>query len=142
MPVGHILEVTLPNSFDGFRFEVRERAEMPLNAEGAADRDGQFIYLREDVYDALCDNDGRARFTASHELGHFALHTRQPLNRAPSLETLPAFEDSEKQADQFAACLLMPRQLMNPRDDVADIVTRFGVSQRAAEIRLRKTRKA
>lgn len=67
---------------------------------------------------------GRYRFTLAHELGHWRLH-REHLMNDPSAKSLfdesdkPAFvcRSSDKppeewQADQFAACVLMPRRLV------------------------------
>ncbi len=67
---------------------------------------------------------GRYRFTLAHEMGHWRLH-REHLMNDPTAASLfeqnsaPAFvcRSSEKppeewQADQFAACVLMPRKLI------------------------------
>ena len=67
---------------------------------------------------------GRYRFTLAHEIGHWRLH-RQHLMDDPAAASLfeekdkPAFvcrssskPPEEWQADQFAACLLMPRRLV------------------------------
>jgi len=67
---------------------------------------------------------GRYRFTLAHEVGHWRLH-RQHLMEDPSAKSLfdancePAFVQrsgmnppEEIQANAFAACVLMPRQLV------------------------------
>lgn len=93
-------------------FEVREIHEMP-DVEGWTNPDAALIILREDVYDALCDSTNprhnRSRFTAAHELGHLFLHEGVTFARG-SLPTHKHFEDSEWQADTFAAELLMPTE--------------------------------
>ncbi len=67
---------------------------------------------------------GRYRFTIAHEIGHWRLH-REHLMNDPSAASLfeqkdtPAFvcrssskPPEEWQADQFAACILIPRRLV------------------------------
>lgn len=67
---------------------------------------------------------GRYRFTIAHEVGHWRLH-REHLMNDPNAASLfeqnatPAFvcrssdrPPEEWQADQFAACILMPRRLV------------------------------
>lgn len=68
---------------------------------------------------------GRYRFTLAHELGHWRLHRHLYLRRAGEralLSNLPARPDhvlrsgdsdrKEIQANRFAACLLMPREMV------------------------------
>ena len=43
--------------------------------------DQQIIVVREDIYDDLVKNDGRARFTIAHELSHVILKHDLTLNR-------------------------------------------------------------
>lgn len=96
----------------------------------------------------------RQRFTIAHEIGHFVLHRNQRdlfIDKA-----FVAFRDtraakggdrSEVQANQFAAALLMPAELVKRelRDQVIDIASedvietlakRFGVSNQAMIFRL------
>lgn len=86
----------------------------------------------------------RQRFTAAHELGHFMLHrhmigdTLQDnfLLRAEGLSNA-----QEAEANQFAADLLMPRDLISKAmnegvNTVEGLAKRFGVSQIAMSIRL------
>lgn len=68
---------------------------------------------------------GRYRFTLAHELGHWRLHRHLYLRRAGEqslLANIPARPDhvlrsqatdpKEVQANRFAACLLMPREMV------------------------------
>jgi hypothetical protein len=68
---------------------------------------------------------GRRRFTAAHELGHFVLHrdrmiagrwigdTRETIREADDGETM----DMEREANRFAAELLMPAEVCRSRAD-------------------------
>lgn len=76
---------------------------------------GNELRIIESVYQELEHNVGRARFTLAHELGHVMLHrdisTARDLSRLnfkPSGD-LNYKNNPEKQADYFAACLLMPK---------------------------------
>ena len=62
------------------------------------------------------------------------MHTDIPLAR-PS-EHAEAFRLSEPQANQFAAEILMPRELMRGKCSVAVVTRTFGVSYEAAEHRI------
>lgn len=98
----------------------------------------------------------RRRFTIAHELGHHQLHEGRPLIvdklvrvnlRAP--KTMPS-DAEEREANQFAAELLMPREMVKAavvefvggREIVSDrqLVRHLGeifdVSQQAMEFRL------
>lgn len=71
--------------------------------------DERCMSITQSTYDRLVGGDGRARYTICHELGHCELGHRPPpalLHRnAPSHK---AYEDTEWQADQFAAEMTMP----------------------------------
>ena len=139
-PIVDVIEKVLPQlTGEDFAFEVGSQEEMG-SAEGLTCPEGKFIRLREDVYNDVCADGARARFTLAHEFGHFLLHTGQnrPLERAQPNERLRPFESAEKQADRFAATLLMPACLIWPMDTISDLVAKFGVSHSAAEVRLDK----
>jgi len=74
LPVMDLVEMVLDQRMHLFELVINSFAEMK-GAEGYADPNGKFMILRDDVYEAACRDDGRARFTVSHELGHMALHT-------------------------------------------------------------------
>ena len=95
----------------------------------------------------------RQRFTIAHELGHFFLHPNKDAfvdyrdNQKKRIRTL-----KEREADLFAASLLMPRQELNKdfakmaKDSVFDeeqvestvsfLANRYEVSEEAMRIRL------
>jgi len=88
------------------------------------------------MYEAAWAGDGRARFTAAHELGHLVMHTNIPLARAKPEERIKPFRRSEPQANQFAAELLMPPRFFLLDDDERTVMERHGVSWEAAKNRL------
>jgi len=114
---------------------IRDSEEMG-EYEGFTDPKGQFIILREDVYENAWNGNGRDRFTVAHELGHFFLHTGMPMARASSGDETKPYRLSEPQANQFAAELLMPRTFMGIFDTPQSVATRHGVSIDAARRRL------
>ncbi len=98
-------------------------------------------------------NEKRSRFTIAHELGHFVLHKNIPLIIDKGKNDRILFRDSfptsgefdrEREANAFAASLLMPKFLIDteikkvPKD--ADIVSylsdKFNVSEQAMSFRL------
>ncbi|MHB8576341.1 MAG: ImmA/IrrE family metallo-endopeptidase [Dehalococcoidia bacterium] len=124
--------------------------------EGITRPDGT-IELSSAVFDALGRDDGRARFTTSHEVGHGILHVREIKEALVSGRTglrrsqdVQIFRNPEWQADEFASFLLMPltavrelirRNLWNDRREFPGIMSHtFGVSPRAAEVYLEKTK--
>jgi len=87
-------------------------------------------------------NERRRRFTIAHEIGHFVLHDGRPLYERGG----PVNEASrrlEREADAFAAELLMPEHLVRQAalEEGADphlLADRFEVSVQAMSIRLRR----
>ena len=153
----------------GLRFEsadLRAMLDLPdvLGAIWVGDR-----YIR---IDETIDPDerpamrGRFNFTLAHEIGHWCLHRDRDEVRlatgdlfgapaTPSIicRTSEKRERIEIQADAFAGCLLMPRDLLIPawrqragrgrRDDIVELTVRplaeeFEVSPRAMRIRLER----
>ncbi|WLS07170.1 ImmA/IrrE family metallo-endopeptidase [Shinella sumterensis] len=106
-------------------------------AEGLTDPNGEFIQIREDVYEAAIAGDGRARFTVAHEMGHFFLHTGIPLARSTKGDGVASYRKSEPQANQFAAEFLMPRKLIHSGITPEQISNAHGVSDEAARNRIR-----
>ncbi len=95
----------------GVTYEVWEIEEMP-DVEALTNPDAMTIILRTDTYEALCNPKDpkfcRARFTVAHEIGHLFLHEGFALARGANRHQ--HYEDSEWQADTFAAELLMPSE--------------------------------
>lgn len=95
------------------------------------------LWITEDLLDSLERGEGRPRFTLAHEIAHLLLHHDMPVHnglaRGNASRTHKAYEDSEWQADTFAAELLMPVALVRQYcTDEADIQRVFAVSMSAA----------
>jgi len=97
---------------------------------------------------------GRKRFTICHELGHYVIHQDEVeatvFCRRVEVVELDSEEDGpsvglgtelEREADAFAAAMLMPASLISERrvalgDDVAALCLEFGASEKAMRYRL------
>lgn len=90
---------------------------------------------------------GRERFSLSHELGHWEMHRGLSFRcRADEPDdNLVANRELEKQADQFASHLLMPRSIFNPAvkaigtpsfNEVERLAQTFKTSMVATSLRL------
>ncbi|MDE2420921.1 MAG: ImmA/IrrE family metallo-endopeptidase [Gammaproteobacteria bacterium] len=107
------------------------------NCEAAASPDTLELLIREDVYDALHNNDGRARFTICHEIGHLTLHENIALARANN-GGHKIFEDSEWQANTFASELLMPFNICKTINSAIQVQIMYQTSYEASAYRLMK----
>lgn len=125
--------------------EVARRAGLSLkqadfkhpDVSGAYDRNNKEIIVDKD------DDTTRQAFTIAHELGHHFLHE----DKADEVY-LRYFADQlsfeqkemERQANRFAASLLMPRQVVlaewQKTQDEKLLANKFGVSQSAMHYRL------
>jgi len=132
-----LLEHVLPKF--GVDWEYLKESEMG-DVEGNTYPSHTTIELREDVYLEACDDNGRARFTVAHEFGHLFLEHKPVYSRRSGPHEI--YEDSEWQANQFAAEFLMPVELVRQYcSGPHDIMTVFGVSWEAADLRWRKLKK-
>lgn len=139
-PIMEMMEKVLDNRLEAFTLIPMSKAEMGP-AEGYTDPDGSRIILREDVYEGAWAGEPRDRFTAAHELAHWAIHTNIPLARATPEQNVKPFRLSEPQANQFASELLMPARFFFRSDTSAIVMERHGVSYQAACNRLDYLRK-
>jgi hypothetical protein len=134
--------------------------ELALGVEGATYFDQELrrfqIDLSVDTYHRLADlawEDVRARFAFGHELGHATLHCEElvRISRVPRLKLeaftrsmfpqVSACEDVEWQANAFSSSFLMPALTLERlsaagRLDEEEVCREFGVSRKAAEIRI------
>jgi hypothetical protein len=129
--------VSLRDIVSALNLELVKRTREPFTSEAALEPlgDGRAIVLNGG------GDSGRRRFTIAHEIGHFVLHPERGrperggvVNEAGRME--------EREADAFAAELLMPEHLV--RDavreqglDVDRLADRFEVSRKAMQARLR-----
>jgi predicted transcriptional regulator len=129
--------VSLRDVVSALNLEVVQAAGEPFVCEAALQPvgDSHAIVLRG------ASSEHRRRFTIAHEIGHFVLH---PQLLAPERggAVNAAGQSQEREADQFAAELLMPEPLVRQAvleqgDDVGRIADRFDVSRQAMQVRLR-----
>lgn len=145
-PVLWFLETAMPQYLKGFDWEVDET--LPRRMEACAFPDGcrenpggPYIKVRPEVYDAACAEDGRARLTLLHECGHVLLHRQvaaHPRKEFDAAKELRPYENSEWQANTFAAELLMPPQSFRAATALPEFCRRMGVSYTAARTQGRK----
>ncbi len=133
-PIIRLIE--LLNHYEYLEFQILDRSEMGELHGEALVGDG-IIRLREDVYDGAVHGNGRDRFTAAHELGHFFMHDPASISlaRIHNNSKLPAYRNPEWQANEFAGALLMPAYGIVGLS-VEDIAVNCGVSRAAARVRL------
>lgn len=93
----------------GYRFSVASEEEMGAGVLGIARRAEREILVSE----TLLGNEGRYRFTCAHELGHMTLHTAGGDWYRDEVMPHPAgAPEVEREADRFAAAMLMPIDLL------------------------------
>lgn len=118
----------------------------------APNSDFSGMLLRKNGYALIGVNSSeppvRQRFTIAHELGHFFLHPKKDAfvdyrDNAKGVMRTPR----EKQANMFAAALLMPRQILIKdsraiaidgfsEDELSTLAKRYDVSEEAMRFRL------
>ncbi len=131
-PIMRVLECVLPVVYPGFMLEPVEDKELKGRmAETLPEQN--VIRVKNSVYEAACQGNWFARMVMAHELGHYFLHDPQNTSYAylQKGEALPADVDPERQADIFAAELLIPIHLIGNKN-VYQVSKHFGVSRKAA----------
>ena len=100
--------------------EIVKRLELLLKETDAGDRFDGWI-LQANGTAAICINsaissEARKNFTIAHELGHFRLswHSRQPQCLKKDIGIISAIKTEEAEANEFAAELLMPEDMVRP----------------------------
>lgn len=140
-PIVEFLELIMPQLDNNFVLEIVDDIKMG-NKHGLTYPDYNTIKIKESVYKNACNGVGRDRYTLAHELGHLLLHKNVLFGFAKSeIDNIPAYEDSEWQADTFAAELLMPFEQARSCRSPEEIANIFNVSKEAAEVRWDKIRK-
>lgn len=158
VPVERIVE-------DAFGLKIRLTDEMHrapgLDSEVDRDVSGLLLTGLGEIWVNRAEAEqwqGRARFTVGHELGHFVLHrdrlertifcrtVETPEDRAEVAGTSgsvdpPPSDESELEADAFAAALLMPQHLLGPAyrecdGDLTVLMGEFGTSEKAMRYRV------
>jgi len=115
---------------------VRVIREEGLPVSGAAHWNGRYWIITLNADESIA----RQRFSLMHEFKHILDHTtKQFLYHDRAFQT--ADEHSERVADYFAACLLMPKKVVKRlwcqgNQNIAQLAARLGVSPRALRFRL------
>jgi hypothetical protein len=138
LKMGHFLDGL---SKYGIVYDILEPHEMPHSGvEACCIPEDFYICIKDDVFKRACNDEPRARFTIIHEFGHLLLGHSRTMNREVSNQLLKTYEDSEWQANQFAAEFLMPLSLIkqNGFSNVGELESFFNVSRPAAERRMKQ----
>lgn len=138
-PIIEVLEYRLPTLFPDFVFDVQD-VEAMEDDEGRVYAGGNEIILRGDVYEGACRGNGRDRFTACHEFGHYLMHREVKLARAHGSGD-KIYTDSEWQADEFAGGLMFSHRHAHVFDSAQDAAAECIMSPRAAGVMLSKYEK-
>ena len=123
----------------GINYDIVNDNEMPsFCAEACCIPEQAQIFIPQKAVKAIDAGDRRMMFTIMHELGHFILAHRKSFARSRPKPAV--FVDSEWQADQFAAEILMPANVIADEQlyDTEQIKKRFSVSHSAAEERRKR----
>lgn len=135
-PVMDVLEFRLQKLLPDYFLRVGDAATMGED-EGRVHAGESWIMLRQDVYEGAWSNQGRHRFTAAHELGHYLLHRNVGMARVRE-DHQPIYRDAEWQADEFAGGLLMSSRHMTSFVNADDAARKCGMSPEAARVMLAK----
>lgn len=136
-----VIEFALPKIMPKFNLEIVPDNELGEDhAQTYPDR--LIIKVKQSVYTGACRGNGRDIFTLAHELGHLFLHRGvSAYARSNKVNNHKDYEDSEWQADCFAAEFLMPvNEVLQCRNEF-EVQHKFGVSQKAAEVRFNKVKR-
>jgi Zn-dependent peptidase ImmA (M78 family) len=135
--------INLAKILENFELSLEQAKFTQFSVGGAFDREKKTIYL------AVDESPIRQAFTVAHELGHLILHKKkQELFfrhqakefNGDSKEDKPS-NDDEKEANWFAAALLMPKEMVEKAwenyKSIELLAQYFGVSRQAAFWRIK-----
>jgi len=142
--------------------EEIKKYNIPDNAMGAASTNLNIFLNFYSFKDRFNSSQGSLRFTIAHELGHCILHfpsktqnnqltlfneqeNEMPIYKCRSQDILGENENAdwdEINANRFASCILMPKDLVslywNQCEEVNELANTFQVSNQAMTFRLKK----
>lgn len=150
------VEKIVSNTFGLLIREVEDMTEAPgLGEERSTNVSGLLLTGPGEIWVNAAEArqwEGRKRFTICHELGHYVIHqdSLEPTVFCRRIEVVDEAEpgpvvdpraELEREADAFAAALLMPAALVSARrvaldDDLAALCADFGASEKAMRYRL------
>ena len=132
------LPISLSNILDKYSLTLKTGTFEDKNVSGVFSRKDQEIYVAAD------ESPNRKAFTVAHELGHYFLHEDKQTDvflREQILNITEESRETEKEANWFAAALLMPEKLIKKyydlTKDIDILATIFGVSPTAVYFRLK-----
>ena len=130
--------VSMRDVVSALNLELVQKTREPFSCEAALEPMGD---TRAVVLHGAAD-ERRRRFTIAHEIGHFVLHPARVRPERGGVVT-EAMRSEEREADTFAAELLMPEPLVRQAvleqgANASLLADRFQVSTKAMEIRLRR----
>lgn len=110
--------------------EIAQKYDIAIGTT-ASDKFSGVLLRKEDGTSYIAVNDKessvRQRFTIAHELGHYFLHTtKQTFVDFRHNDENVIRNPKERQANQFAAALLMPKKVL--QKDIEMLVTEDGVT--------------
>lgn len=129
--------VNLAKILEKYKFTLYYALFKDPNVGGAYKKADHIIIVAKD------DPIKRQFFTVAHELGHYFLHNKRQdvFYRKQAVEFNNNESLEEKEANWFAASLLMPKELViktwNHKQSVEYLAAKFGVSQTTAYWRLK-----
>ena len=139
LDVKHLLEDTLHTA--GFYFHPEEDEKLP-GVAAYTNPIEKCIVLRNSIYDGLFVDDPFSRFTIVHEFSHIVLDHGTTFHRNTIRGKHKWYEDSEWQANNLAAEIMMPIQVIQHfKQDIRSIMKACGVSSQAVQYRLNNLRK-
>jgi len=122
----------------GLIWDVRDDFDPSLHGHEAwCIPEHAFMVLSETTYANMLQGRGRALFTIMHEIGHYLLGHTRTVNREHN-QGWPIYQDSEWQADTFAAEATMPlKEILDNKLFCPEAIKNyFGVSFSAATTRI------
>ena len=131
-PIIDVLEFKLPKILPHYYLDIQDSTLMGMD-EGRVMPGSDVLILREDVYMKACNGDGRARFTAGHELLHYLIHRDIAFARSRE-DSDKIYCDAEWQADTFSGTLFMSGRHLSKFKDSEHAARLCNISGHAAHV--------
>lgn len=145
-PVMEVLEKELPKLDECFTFDIigEEDWKYGVNIHAMCDISHHTIQIREDVYKGAANENGRDRFTITHEIAHYSLFALFgcPVYKSYSSkqESTKKEDDPEWQADTLAGHLLCTKEILAKSHNVNELMKNAGVGFLSAKCSLKQKR--